>query len=205
MARIARRSRSKPGMRDSRRRIHASEGAVSRVTGAPRVVAPRGLRAFSLSGQAKMNCGRSPSAAKDARLKAKKTIPARRRMWSIVSPQVELDQPKLQSRRHNMRHLLLSAAIAATASASAFAQKPEASGAMAVQTAPGKGVVTNTVRMTATVEAIDTASRTVTLKGPGGNLVPIVAGPEVKNFDQIKVGDRVLVRYAEALSLELKK
>ncbi len=104
-----------------------------------------------------------------------------------------------------MRYLFLSAAIAATASASVFAQKPEAAGAMAVQTVPGKGVVTNLVKMTASVEAIDTASRTVTLKGPGGNLVPIVAGPEVKNFDQIKVGDRVLVRYAEALSLELKK
>ena len=104
-----------------------------------------------------------------------------------------------------MRHLFLSAAIAAVASASAFAQKPDASGAMAVQTAPGKGVVTNLVKMTASVEAIDTASRTVTLKGPGGNLVPIAAGPEVKNFDQIKVGDRVRVRYAEALSLELKK
>lgn len=104
-----------------------------------------------------------------------------------------------------MRYLFLSAAIAATASASAFAQKPDASGAMAVKTAPGKGVVTNLVRMTASVEAIDAASRTITLKGPGGNLVPIAAGPEVKNFDQIKVGDRVLVRYAEALSLELKK
>ncbi len=104
-----------------------------------------------------------------------------------------------------MRYLFLSAAIAATASASVFAQKPEAAGAMAVQTVPGKGVVTNLVKMTASVEAIDAASRTVTLKGPGGNLVPIVAGPEVKNFDQIKVGDRVLVRYAEALSLELKK
>jgi len=104
-----------------------------------------------------------------------------------------------------MRYLFLTAAIAATASASAFAQKPEAAGAMAAKTAPGKGVVTNLVKMTASVEAIDIASRTITLKGPGGNLVPIAAGPEVKNFDQIKVGDRVLVRYAEALTLELKK
>src|SRR4051812_11156560 len=184
MARMARRSRSSPGMRDSRRRIQASDGAVSSVTGAPRVVAPRGLRAFSPSGQAKMNCGRSPSAARDATLKANKITPARRRMWSIVSPWVEPDQPKLQSGRHNMRYLFLSAAIAATASASAFAQKPDAAGAMAVKTAPGKGVVTNVVKMTASVEAIDSASRTVTLKGPGGNLVAIAAGPEVKNFDQ---------------------
>jgi hypothetical protein len=104
-----------------------------------------------------------------------------------------------------MRYLFLSAAIAAAASASAFAQKPEAAGAMAVKTAPGKGVVTNLVRMTASVEAIDSAGRNVTLKGPGGNLLTLGVGPDVKNFDQVKVGDRVLVRYAEALSLELKK
>jgi hypothetical protein len=33
----------------------------------------------------------------------------------------------------------------------------------------------------------------------------IVAGPEVKNFDQIKVGDTVTAEYAQALTLELKK
>jgi hypothetical protein len=45
----------------------------------------------------------------------------------------------------------------------------------------------------------------VTLKGPQGNVVDVVAGDEVKNFDQIKVGDFVVVRYAEALTLELRK
>ena len=33
----------------------------------------------------------------------------------------------------------------------------------------------------------------------------VVAGDEVKNFDQIKLGDFVVVRYAEALTLELRK
>jgi hypothetical protein len=33
----------------------------------------------------------------------------------------------------------------------------------------------------------------------------LTAGPEVRNFDQIKVGDMVVVRYAEALTLTLKK
>ena len=33
----------------------------------------------------------------------------------------------------------------------------------------------------------------------------IVAGDEVKNFDQIKLGDFVVARYAEALTLELRK
>ena len=55
MARIARRSRScalRPG---SCSRRHASTGSRSSVTGTPRVVAPRGLGAFSPSGQAKVN------------------------------------------------------------------------------------------------------------------------------------------------------
>ena len=70
---------------------------------------------------------------------------------------------------------------------------------------PGKGTATNVVSITASVEAIDKATRTVTLKGPRGNIVDVTGGPEVRNFDQIKVGDFVVVRYAEALSLELKK
>jgi len=55
------------------------------------------------------------------------------------------------------------------------------------------------------VLAIDKATRTVTLKGPKGNVVDIVASDDVKNFAQIKVGDFVVARYAQALTLELKK
>jgi hypothetical protein len=61
------------------------------------------------------------------------------------------------------------------------------------------------VRISASVEAIDPASRTLTLKGPRGQVVDLAAGPEVRNFDQIKVGDLVVVRYVQALTLELKK
>jgi Cu/Ag efflux protein CusF len=86
----------------------------------------------------------------------------------------------------------------------AFGQTPATGGAMTA-TAPGKGVAAAIVEMTATVQAIDKASRTITLKGPKGGVVDITAGPEVKNFDQIKVGDQVVARYVEALTLELKK
>ena len=55
------------------------------------------------------------------------------------------------------------------------------------------------------VVAIDKATRTVTLKGPKGDVRDIVASDEVKNFDQVKVGDFLVVRYAQALTLELKK
>ena len=61
------------------------------------------------------------------------------------------------------------------------------------------------LQVSATVVGIDKATRTVTLKGPNGDVVDIVASDEVKNFDQIKVGDSVVARYAQALTLELKK
>jgi hypothetical protein len=61
-----------------------------------------------------------------------------------------------------------------------------------------------TVEVTATVVAIDKATRTVTLKGPQ-RTVDVVAGDEVKNFDQIKVGDFLMVRYLQSLALELQK
>jgi len=86
-----------------------------------------------------------------------------------------------------------------------FAQAPAAQGGTMMATEPGKGVVANVVEMTATVQAVNKADRTVTIKGPKGNVETITAGPEVKNFDQIKAGDQVALRYVEALSLELKK
>ena len=73
------------------------------------------------------------------------------------------------------------------------------------KTEPGKGATASVVRISASVEAIDPATRTLTLKGPRGNVVDLVVGPEVKRFDQIKVGDSVVVRYVQALGLELKK
>lgn len=51
---------------------------------------------------------------------------------------------------------------------------------------------------------IDPATRTVTLKNKDGQ-TSIVAGPEVKNFDQIKVGDHFDVAYEMALAVELVK
>ncbi len=76
-------------------------------------------------------------------------------------------------------------------------------GGTVVASEPGKAAVLSTVEVTATVTAIDKATRTVTLKGPK-RTIEVVAGDDVKNFDQIKVGDSVMVKYVEALTLELK-
>ena len=78
-------------------------------------------------------------------------------------------------------------------------------GAMVAGSAPGKAGVAEVVKLTGTITAIDKAARDVTVKGPQGNEVTLTAGPEVKNFDQMKVGDAVNVDFLQALTLELKK
>jgi hypothetical protein len=67
------------------------------------------------------------------------------------------------------------------------------------------GVVVASSSITATVEAIDYDKRTVTLKGPKGNLVTLKVGPEAKNFNQVKTGDRVRARYYDATAIYVRK
>src|SRR6187402_2094801 len=100
---------------------------------------------------------------------------------------------------------ILAVAIAAAAAPLAYGQAQSPSGSAIVGTAPGKGLAMQHVKATATVEATDPAKRTVTLKNARGEVRTITAGPEVRNFDQIKVGDSVTIEYVEGLALELKK
>ena len=78
-------------------------------------------------------------------------------------------------------------------------------GAAVVGKGPGVAGAAQTVQVTATITAIAAATRAVTLKGPQGREVVVTAGPEVRNFAQMKVGDQVDVEYVEALTLELRK
>lgn len=96
---------------------------------------------------------------------------------------------------------LIATAIAGTT----LAQKPDAGAGVVAASEPGKATIVAAAEISAQVVGIDKATRTVALKGPQGNVVDIIAGDEVRNFDQIKLGDFVVVRYAEALTLELRK
>lgn len=102
-----------------------------------------------------------------------------------------------------MRTLLLSFgfSIAAAIAWPVAAQ----TGTVVVGSAPGKVGVAKTVNVTATITAVDKATRDVTLMGPQGNELTVTAGPDVKNFDKLKVGDRVDAKYVEALTLQLVK
>jgi len=57
--------------------------------------------------------------------------------------------------------------------------------------------------VTATVSAIDMATRMVTIVGPDGKSFVVQAGKEVRNLGQVKVGDKVTVEYYEGLVAEM--
>jgi Cu/Ag efflux protein CusF len=97
--------------------------------------------------------------------------------------------------------LCLFAAIAVAGAGYANAQ----AGAVVVGQKPGAVGAAQTIKTTATITAIDKKTRDVTLKGEDGKEFTVQAGPRVKNFAQMKVGDVVNVQYVEALTLELKK
>ncbi|MEZ5563697.1 MAG: hypothetical protein R3F27_12160 [Gammaproteobacteria bacterium] len=76
-------------------------------------------------------------------------------------------------------------------------------GAAAVnaQTPPPGGSISVTGTITATVAAIDTKDRWVTLKRADGSLVDIQVSPAAKNFPQIRVGDQVTAQHSETVDI----
>jgi len=99
--------------------------------------------------------------------------------------------------------LLLSAGV----SQAVLAQAP-ASGVETVEKGginpQGDTAATVTVStVTATVQAIDQATRMVTLVRPDGKGVILKAGDQVRNLAQVKVGDKVTVDYYEGFVAEL--
>lgn len=108
---------------------------------------------------------------------------------------------KTKGEVHMRRITLAALAAAALLAPTAFAQ----GGGVAVQSSPGSVSAAQTVRITATITKIDPATREITLKGPKGNEIVVVAGEQVKNFAQMKVGEQVNADYLEALTLDLKK
>ncbi len=85
---------------------------------------------------------------------------------------------------------------------------PSITEATNVQRAPigekPSGQVTNVVEATTTVEALDPAKRTVTIRGPKGDVKTYKVGDEVKR-DRIKVGDQVVTRYTESIAVSVEK
>lgn len=100
-----------------------------------------------------------------------------------------------------MRTSVAVAALSVTLALPVAAQTPSVMEA----SKPGAVAMAQTVTAHATIKAIDAGSRTLSLVGEKGHEFTAVAGPEVANFDRLKVGDRVDVKYVEALAVELHK
>jgi hypothetical protein len=56
-----------------------------------------------------------------------------------------------------------------------------------------------------TIEAIDHEHRLITLKDKDGGTDTIYAGPEVKRFDELKVGQTVVFHYLQSTALQVRK
>ncbi len=97
---------------------------------------------------------------------------------------------------------------------SSHAQAPEPAAAPPLSTrrpvemkqsgTPGKAVATRTLKITATVHAIDVPTRIVTLQHDMGGKETMKVGPAVKNLDKFAVGDTVVIDFEQGLALEFQ-
>lgn len=94
-------------------------------------------------------------------------------------------------------------ALSACSSTSKAPPPPEATGSFVyVEGVPG-GVYVTRAKATAKVIFVDKAERKVTLLNSDGKKTTLTAGPEIRNFDQIKVGDQLHLDMAEELIIHM--
>jgi len=99
--------------------------------------------------------------------------------------------------------VLIAAALIATPLAAIAQSAPQA--VVAAAAAQGKAAVSEAMQIQGKVKSINKANRSVIVSGPQGKEVLFNLGDEVRNFEQIRVGDLVTLTYAQALALELRK
>jgi Cu/Ag efflux protein CusF len=76
----------------------------------------------------------------------------------------------------------------------------------ALALAQGKGaIVADQLEAVVTVTKVDPKARTVTVRGPRGNLQTLNVPPESQNLDRVKPGDRFKMTYAEAAVIALTR
>ncbi len=60
------------------------------------------------------------------------------------------------------------------------------------------------VTLEGSITRVDRANRMVTIRGSDGGEVDMFVGDEVRNFDQLQVGDRVALDYNRAIAAEIR-
>jgi ribosomal 50S subunit-recycling heat shock protein len=84
---------------------------------------------------------------------------------------------------------------------------PASESAAMARAKPGEkpgGVAGAETTVVATIEAIDKKAKTATLKGENGKSVTVTPR-DPKNLDKVKVGDRIVITYTEAIAISLEK
>lgn len=61
------------------------------------------------------------------------------------------------------------------------------------------------IKVTATIQQIDSTNRLITFKGADGKEDTVWAGPEVRRFNELKVGDKVTFNYYESTVYTIRK
>lgn len=74
-----------------------------------------------------------------------------------------------------------------------------------VDLSPGQAILAQELTANATVTAIDLDARKVTLNNAEGETFDIVASEQVTNLPNVKVGDKVVLKYRQILDIELLK
>jgi hypothetical protein len=93
----------------------------------------------------------------------------------------------------------------AAAAALPTTARGQGAGATAVQgKAPSARVAAAEIEVRAKVVELDMARRQAVLAGPAGNIALVDVPAEVKNFDQVRAGDEVVVRYTMAVAAKLE-
>ena len=70
---------------------------------------------------------------------------------------------------------------------------------------PKAAVVADQIEAVVTVTKVDAKARTVTFRGPKGNLATLQVPPESQNLGQVKPGDRFKITYAEAVAVAITR
>ena len=70
-------------------------------------------------------------------------------------------------------------------------------------TPPAPVVVSPAKEALGVVQSVNARTRQVAIRTPSEGTVTVIAGPEVQNFARIRRGDRVRVRYEEAVAVQL--
>lgn len=91
--------------------------------------------------------------------------------------------------------LALSTAVPALAQTQQAPQPP----------APKPVIETNVVEVKGTIEGLSPDTREVTVRVEGDGLRTFAVKPDVKRFNELKVGDRLSARYQESIVMEVRK